>query len=123
MKERALTAQAAGRAAKIAKAWAEEHGVSFTLERFAVCVGRGRNELLRLAAAPDEGLSSGELALRDKLREICADAAASHVEHGMTRGSAAMDTFLLKANFGYGDAAANVNELPVIITGNDEILE
>ncbi|MDD4546078.1 MAG: hypothetical protein PHR24_02130 [Oscillospiraceae bacterium] len=107
-----------------ARSFAESRGIAMTVERLGVYLGVSSRTILEFALGEDE--PPKELREAHKLLFLaCEEIAASHIEHGMTKGNnPSMDILLLKNNLQYHDkphpAARNTG---VVIVGEDEIPE
>ncbi len=106
-------------AVESARNYAQERGISMTVERLAVCLGIPSREILDFALSerqPD-GIYKESYML---LKMACEEIAASHIEHGMTRGNnPSMDILMLKSNLNYRDREEPPQTTTVVFIGED----
>ncbi|MDD4414072.1 MAG: hypothetical protein PHR14_05885 [Oscillospiraceae bacterium] len=107
-----------------ARSFAEGKGVSMTVERLGVCLGVPGRYILEFALGKEQPPEE----LREAHRLLilaCEEIAASHIEHGMTKGNnPSMDILLLKNNLQYCDKPEpTARNTAVMIVGEDEIPE
>ena len=110
-------------ATDVTRAYAEEKGTAMTVERLAVCLGVRRKVILDYIARDEKELKPREREIQHLLRMACEEIAASHIEHGMMKGSnSAIDIMMLKNNLGYRDKVEESTSTgPVVIFGEEKL--
>ncbi|HCA28436.1 MAG TPA: hypothetical protein DEP23_02080 [Ruminococcaceae bacterium] len=105
-----------------ARSYAEDRGVSMTVERLAVCLGMPSRKILEFALCEEEPNHDFKESFL-LLKMACEEIAASHIEHGMTKGNnPSMDILMLKSNLNYRDKAEQtVQNTAVVFIGEDAI--